>query len=68
VVLKTGGDLMEMDNLPHFLTIAESASILRIHPMTIYRLCVDKKFPSVKVGGQWRVPREQLLGMFKEQA
>ena len=50
---------MEIEN--PFLTVTEASGILRIHKVTLYRLCKEGKFPGVKIGGSWRIRRESLL-------
>ena len=35
--------------------IREAAEVLRVSPMTIYRLIRDGELPAIKVGWQWRV-------------
>ena len=45
-----------------FLTIPETAMLLRISLRSAYQLAQDGKLPGcIKVGNQWRVNREQLL-------
>lgn len=43
-----------------YLTIPESAALLRVAERTLYTLCRQGKFPAMKVGNQWRVDREAL--------
>jgi excisionase family DNA binding protein len=43
-----------------FLTIAETAELLRISLRTAYSLADRGEIPSVRVGGQYRVPRIEL--------
>jgi excisionase family DNA binding protein len=37
------------------LTIGEVAELLRVHPMTVYRLLKRGDIPGFKIGGNWRV-------------
>ena len=37
------------------LSIREAAEVLRVSPMTIYRLSRDGEIQAIKVGWQWRV-------------
>jgi excisionase family DNA binding protein len=43
-----------------FLTVAETAQILRVSLRTAYTLAERGDIPSVRVGGQWRIPRVEL--------
>jgi excisionase family DNA binding protein len=46
--------------LSPFLTVAETAQILRVSLRTAYALAERGDIPSVRVGGQWRIPRVEL--------
>jgi excisionase family DNA binding protein len=46
-----------------YLTPAEAASLLRIHRSNVYRLIEAGEIPAIRVGNQWRIPREKLLAM-----
>lgn len=41
-------------------TIKEVASILRMHPVTIYKYCESGKIKGVKIGNVWRISDEEL--------
>lgn len=43
-----------------FLTLVETAEILRVSKRTLLRMIKQKKIPSLKVGGQWRILEQQL--------
>ena len=43
-----------------FLTLVETAEILRVSKRTLLRMIKQKKIPSLKVGGQWRILERQL--------
>lgn len=47
------------------LTPPEVAEILRVSLQTVLRLIRDGKLHAVKVGRQWRIPRDSLLGVTK---
>jgi excisionase family DNA binding protein len=50
-----------------FLTIDEAALLLRLGKRTTYELARNGRLPgAVKVGGQWRVHRQQLLKWVQE--
>lgn len=55
--------MVEIDNLPLFLTVEECASILRIGLTNTYTLIRSKKLKSVKIGRQYRVCKTDLLQM-----
>lgn len=42
------------------LTLAEAADILQVSTRTLQRMIRSDRLPALKVGGQWRVRREQL--------
>lgn len=39
------------------LTVAEVATILRLHPNTVYRLMKRGEIPGFKIGESWRISR-----------
>lgn len=43
-----------------FLTVEETAQLLRVHKNTIYRWVREGRLPSTRIGKQWRIPREAL--------
>ena len=43
------------------LTVRETAAELRISRPTAYRLCATGELPSVRVGGQIRIPANLLV-------
>lgn len=44
-----------------FLTLVETAEILRVSKRTLLRMIKQKKIPSLKVGGQWRILERRLI-------
>ena len=42
------------------LTPSEVAKILKLHPFTVTRLAREGKIPAFKVGGVWRVQKDQF--------
>lgn len=47
---------------PEILTVVDAAQLLRVSVSNIYRLAERGELPgAVKVGGQWRISRAQLL-------
>jgi excisionase family DNA binding protein len=49
-----------MSNLADFLTVAEVALLLRLHPTTIYRWVKRGELPGFKVGDNWRISSKAL--------
>lgn len=45
---------------PELLTLRELAEFLRVSMTTAYQLVSGGEVPAVKVGGQWRIPRDEL--------
>ena len=43
-----------------FLTVNETAKVLRVGTKTVYRFVWARKVPAKKVGGQWRIPAPAL--------
>lgn len=50
-----------MENLPHVLTVDETAKLLRINRTTAYEMVRQKLIPSIKLGRRIIVPRDALL-------
>ena len=46
---------------PEFLSVPETAVLLRVGERTVYKLVRQGDLPALKVGGQWRVHRPTLL-------
>lgn len=46
----------------------ETASILRLSPVTVYRELVKRRLPGFKVGNQWRIRRDILDRWIEEQS
>ena len=42
------------------LTPNELSKILKLHPFTVARLARERKIPAFKVGGVWRVRKDQF--------
>lgn len=48
------------------LTLQEAAKFMRIHEMSLYRFCKEKKVPSFRVGGRWRFKQSKLDSWMKK--
>lgn len=46
---------------PEFLSVPETATLLRIGERTTYKLVRRGELPALKLGGQWRIHRPTLL-------
>lgn len=47
-----------------YLTVDELAVILRVNPMTLYRMIRRKELPAFRVGKQYRIRRDAMEEMF----
>lgn len=43
-----------------YLCVSEVAAFLRVHPSTIYRFIKGGQLRALRVGGDWRINKEQL--------
>lgn len=50
------------------MTVREVADYLRVNQRTVYRLAVDRKMPSFKVGANWRFKRSDIDSWIAEQS
>jgi excisionase family DNA binding protein len=49
------------------MTVKEVAEYLRVNQRTVYRLAVDGRLPSFKVGATWRFKRSDIDGWISAQ-
>ena len=49
-----------MEAVMETLTPYEISKILKLHPFTVTRLAREGKIPAFKVGGVWRVRKDQF--------
>jgi excisionase family DNA binding protein len=61
----TGKEVLMSDTI---LTVKEAAEYLRMREQTLYRLVNQKKIPSVKIGGQWKIKKSSIDKMFEDAA
>lgn len=54
-----------MESKSEFLTVAETAELLKVDTETVYRQLNAGKLPGAKIGGSWRVRRSDLDKMFE---
>lgn len=50
------------------MTVKEVAEYLRVNQRTVYRLAVERKLPSFKVGATWRFKRSDIDGWIATQS
>lgn len=53
-------------SMTDLLTTKELQAILHVDRTTIYRMAESGRLPSIKVGGQWRFPRQQIDGWLRQ--
>lgn len=55
-------------NEEEFLTIKETANLLKMHPNTIYKYSKSNKIPSgIKVGKKWLFSKNKIMEFMNEQ-
>lgn len=54
--------------MSEFLTTRQLQDILHVDRTTIYRMADGGRIPAVKVGSQWRFPRQSIEGWLKTQS
>ncbi len=48
------------------LTIEEAAEFLKLSKITVYKMCVAGTLPCLKVGGSWRILKDDLIARLKD--
>lgn len=51
---------VNLDDLPHMLTVGEYAEFMRMKRATVENLCRTGRIPAAKVGGAWRIPKSAI--------
>jgi excisionase family DNA binding protein len=49
-----------------FLTVAETAAVMRVSKMTVYRLVDSGELPAIRVGRSFRIPEQAVLDHLRE--
>lgn len=60
----SGSDMNEND----MLTIAQVATFLKLHELTVRRLAREGELPAFKIGRQWRIKRDLLEKWISERS
>lgn len=60
------GRINNWDSVPIILDLAFAANILGISEEQTRRLCVSGELPARKIGGMWRLTKEDLRGLFEK--
>jgi excisionase family DNA binding protein len=47
-------------SFPELLTVAETAKLLRVSRMTVYRLVHSGELPAIQIGQGFRIPEQSL--------
>lgn len=55
-------------SIDEILTASEVASLLHVHPRTVYKLVKQGSLPGRKFGGGWRFSRREIMQMISPQA
>jgi len=50
-------------SIDEILTASEVASLLHVHPRTVYKLVKQGSLPGRKFGGGWRFSRREIMQM-----
>jgi excisionase family DNA binding protein len=54
--------------MDEILTASQVASLLQIHPRTVYKLVKQGTIPGRKFGGGWRFSRSEIITMISPQS
>jgi excisionase family DNA binding protein len=53
----------ESPDPPAVLDLVEAAAYLRLNPEALRRMLVRGEIPGAKLGGRWRISRDQLIAV-----
>ena len=56
----------ETNTTPQLLTPREAAEVLKVHYLTVLKLLNEGRLPGLRVGGQWRINRDELIRALQE--
>jgi excisionase family DNA binding protein len=49
-----------------FFTLEQAAEMLQVSKRTLQRLIQRRQMPSLKIGGQWRIPESEFMKWVEE--
>ena len=53
----------EYEKVPVLMTIQQAAVLLQMSDRTVLNLINSNKIEAIRVGNQWRIPKDKLLNM-----
>ncbi|MEE0963686.1 MAG: helix-turn-helix domain-containing protein [Ruminococcus bromii] len=53
----------EYEKVPVLMTIQQAANLLQMSDRTVLNLITSNKIEAIRVGNQWRIPKDKLLNM-----
>lgn len=57
---------MRLDDLPDIMQVEDVMAFLHIGRNTMYQLLKNGEFPSIKIGRQYRIPKQYLLSYLEQ--
>lgn len=53
----------EYDKVPVLMTVQQAAILLQMSDRTVLNLIYSGEIEAIKVGNEWRIPKDKLLNM-----
>lgn len=53
----------EYEKVPVLMTIQQAAVLLQLSERTVLNLIMSNQIEAIKIGNQWRIPKDKLLNM-----
>lgn len=53
----------EYEKVPVLMTIQQAAILLQMSDRTVLNLIANGEIEAIKIGNQWRIPKDKLLNM-----
>lgn len=53
----------EYEKVPVLMTIQQAAVLLQLSERTVLNLITSNQIDAIKIGNQWRIPKDKLLNM-----
>ena len=57
---------LSWDEAPAIITPKEAAILLGLSVDTVRRRCVKKELPATQIGKQWRIDKQKLMELIKQ--